>query len=478
MALEPEKTVWNPNRYKATEYVITYDTNGNAQLTQKAADYTGVNYNFSSLPSGNTQTTNTQTANTQTGDKQQQTTAAFGDVKPYWWKTESAEGDGSESNVFNQSNMLKPQKDPNVSGFFKPLGDAIEGNKPNLGTRLRHQFADITGKTDREWDQVDKDMRINQIQTDLSSGKLDYEEEQALRTELSDIQQPPFIKRSFDTITKPFKAVKDIGTKAKKGLMDKIYLPGITAAKAIGKIVKRPNANESFRGIPGLYQAEVDNMKKYGSTGPTAGNPTGDPRKDDAGFNIVSWKGNYNAIGTKSRRSNMLKDATKGMTKGSDDWKEARNVARNKWQEEKDWSDTWEREQKDTDRDRTREEKKEQTRKDKLTSQFASEEGASGGSSKIVCTMMNDFYGFGSFRNKIWMKFHKDLSPEYQKGYHKLFLPLVRIAKKNKLVKKVLEHIAVHSTLDMRQSLRGKKHLLGRIYRRIILPICYWAGKK
>jgi len=96
---------------------------------------------------------------------------------------------------------------------------------------------------------------------------------------------------------------------------------------------------------------------------------------------------------------------------------------------------------------------------------------------KIVCTMMNEFYGFGSFRNKIWMKFHKDLSPEYQKGYHKLFLPLVRIAKTNKVVRKILEHIAVHSTIDMRQATRGKMHLLGRIYRKILLPLCYIVGK-
>ena len=99
------------------------------------------------------------------------------------------------------------------------------------------------------------------------------------------------------------------------------------------------------------------------------------------------------------------------------------------------------------------------------------------GSNKIVCTMMNESYGFGSFRNKIWMKFHKDLSPEYQKGYHKLFLPLVRIAKTNKVVKKILEHIAVHSTIDMRQATRGKMHLLGRIYRKILLPLCYFVGK-
>ena len=106
-------------------------------------------------------------------------------------------------------------------------------------------------------------------------------------------------------------------------------------------------------------------------------------------------------------------------------------------------------------------------------------DGGGGGSSssKIVCTMMNESYGFGSFRNKIWMKFHKDLSPEYQRGYHKLFLPLVKIAKKNMVVKKILEHIAVHSTIDMRQSMRGKTHLLGRIYRKILLPLCYWVGK-
>jgi hypothetical protein len=103
--------------------------------------------------------------------------------------------------------------------------------------------------------------------------------------------------------------------------------------------------------------------------------------------------------------------------------------------------------------------------------------GGNTGGGKIVCTMMNESYGFGSFRNKIWMKFHKDLSPEYQKGYHKLFLPLVKLSKTNKVVKKILEHIAVHSTIDMRQATRGKMHLLGRIYRKILLPLCYIVGK-
>ena len=106
-----------------------------------------------------------------------------------------------------------------------------------------------------------------------------------------------------------------------------------------------------------------------------------------------------------------------------------------------------------------------------------------GGGGKIVCTMMNERYGFGSFRNKIWMKFHKDYSPEYQKGYHRVFLPLVNIAKKeglfNTVVRKILEHMGRHVTADMFQVMRNKKSdKLGRIYRKIFEPICYWLGGK
>ena len=46
------------------------------------------------------------------------------------------------------------------------------------------------------------------------------------------------------------------------------------------------------------------------------------------------------------------------------------------------------------------------------------------------------------------------------------------------LYKKILEHIAVHRTIDIRQQERNKIHLIGRVYRTILEPICYWAGKK
>ena len=66
-------------------------------------------------------------------------------------------------------------------------------------------------------------------------------------------------------------------------------------------------------------------------------------------------------------------------------------------------------------------------------------------------------------------------------GYHKIFLPLVKFAKRkgklNKMVKKTLEHVARHRTLDLKQEMKGKTHILGRVYRKILEPICFIIGK-
>jgi hypothetical protein len=99
--------------------------------------------------------------------------------------------------------------------------------------------------------------------------------------------------------------------------------------------------------------------------------------------------------------------------------------------------------------------------------------------------MMNEqAYGFGSFRNAIWLK-HSENMPNakvYEKGYHTLFLPLVNFAKGegklNKVVRNVLAHIARHRTADIYKQMRGnKRDTLGRIYRAILEPICYVVGK-
>ena len=100
---------------------------------------------------------------------------------------------------------------------------------------------------------------------------------------------------------------------------------------------------------------------------------------------------------------------------------------------------------------------------------------------KIVCTAMNNSYGFGSYRQAIWLSYSKDhLTKEHELGYHTLFLPLVDLAynKNNKFVRKALEHIARHRTADLRASMQNKKRdTLGRVYRSILEPLVYTVGK-
>lgn len=108
------------------------------------------------------------------------------------------------------------------------------------------------------------------------------------------------------------------------------------------------------------------------------------------------------------------------------------------------------------------------------------------GGGKIVCTAMNQAYGFGSFRQAIWLQ-HSATMPNakiIEKGYHRLFLPVVNFAFNakqtwtRKFVRKIAEHIARHRTADLWKEMRGKRRdTLGRIYRAIIEPLCYLAGK-
>lgn len=108
------------------------------------------------------------------------------------------------------------------------------------------------------------------------------------------------------------------------------------------------------------------------------------------------------------------------------------------------------------------------------------------GGSKIVCTAMNNAYGFGSFRQAIWLQHSANMknAKTIEAGYHALFLPVVAYAFNEKrsalrsAVRGVAEHIARHRTADLWKEMRGKKRdTLGRIYRAIIEPICYLVGK-
>jgi len=94
---------------------------------------------------------------------------------------------------------------------------------------------------------------------------------------------------------------------------------------------------------------------------------------------------------------------------------------------------------------------------------------------------MNQAYGFGSYRNRIWLAYAaKNLTKAHEAGYHAMFLPLVDLAyrKDFKVLRAVLESIARHRSTDLRAEMRGlKRDSLGRAYRFVLEPLCYAVGK-
>jgi hypothetical protein len=106
------------------------------------------------------------------------------------------------------------------------------------------------------------------------------------------------------------------------------------------------------------------------------------------------------------------------------------------------------------------------------------------GGGKIVCTAMNDDYGFGSYRNAIWLKYaelnYKD-KPEMEKGYHAIFKPLLKIRKKwyGKPIYAWMKHVARHRSVDLRAEMYGKKRdRIGQAWRFVLEPLCYLVGKR
>jgi hypothetical protein len=96
---------------------------------------------------------------------------------------------------------------------------------------------------------------------------------------------------------------------------------------------------------------------------------------------------------------------------------------------------------------------------------------------------MNEAYGFGSFRQAIWLKHSAGLDPAYQRGYHAMFVPLLRFARggqswPRRLTWRALQHIARHRTADIwLQSKGAKRDTLGMLYRALLEPLCFVVGK-
>ena len=111
--------------------------------------------------------------------------------------------------------------------------------------------------------------------------------------------------------------------------------------------------------------------------------------------------------------------------------------------------------------------------------------GGGGGGDKIICTAMNDMYGLPYRENKVWLKYSSThLTTSHQKGYHKVFLPLVNYGFKagdgwtNKVVRNSLIWIGKNRTSDIQNEVAGKKrNVLHKTLRAIAEPTLALIGK-
>ena len=127
-------------------------------------------------------------------------------------------------------------------------------------------------------------------------------------------------------------------------------------------------------------------------------------------------------------------------------------------------------------------EKKEKSQNPNLRAGAGSEGGSKGGGKSIVCTAMYQTTGLQDWAKamKIWYIYQKKyLTIQHQEGYHKLFKPFVKGMHKSNTIKAIGAHFAKHRTQHLKHVMfNSKPSLLGKIYNKILEPICYWAGRK
>ena len=115
-------------------------------------------------------------------------------------------------------------------------------------------------------------------------------------------------------------------------------------------------------------------------------------------------------------------------------------------------------------------------------------DGGGGGGGKIICTALNDMYGFGSYRNRIWLEYDKKIGSKLpgadllEMGYHKLFMPLAKAMPNHPLMAKILRRIVTVRSARCRNELRGQPITLEQKFYKVLFEapckVAGWLVKK
>ena len=206
--------------------------------------------------------------------------------------------------------------------------------------------------------------------------------------------------------------------------------------------------------------------KKYFNVrddGRIAGNPTTDLY---AGFNRTSAFGNLERAGEKRIETREKTIERKGYGPGNKFYDDTQNM--------KDQQDDY----------KSSKSKATASRAAPGSFRAAQEEGTGSSgtdSGKIVCTAMYKTTGLEEWKKhiRVWQIFErKYLTPYHEKGYHILFKPFVKGMHKSNIIKALGAHVAKHRTQDLKYIMfNSKPSWIGRIYRKILEPICYLVGR-
>ena len=273
----------------------------------------------------------------------------------------------------------------------------------------------------------------------------------------------------------------DAGTKARADIKPKesALKTVSTSLKSAFKNIKTPMMMvlETIGTPRNETEAAVNFNKRYFTDrgdGRIGGNPATDLF---AGMNRVSAFGNLNQAGAKriARREKTIatKDVSDKFKRDTEEMKKQLNDYR---------------EGRAKDRDKRMGNTKTQvtgfgkTGLGRDTSQGGGDTGQDSSGKSIVCTAMYQTTGLQDWAKamKIWYIYQKKyLTIQHQEGYHKLFKPFVKAMHKSNIIKAIGAHFAKHRTQHLKYVMfNSKPSLLGKIYNKILEPLCYWAGKK
>ena len=296
-------------------------------------------------------------------------------------------------------------------------------------------------------------------EADFASGTLGVSTREAKEADFASGKVPPPKRSALETISTSLRTTGD-------SILSKIKTPMMMALD----VIATPR-NET--------EAAVDFNQKYFNVrddGRIAGNPSTDLF---AGMNRVSAFGNLNQAGAKRINTREKTIAKKGYKPGDKFYDDTQNMK----EQLNDY-----REGKAQDRDERMGNTKTnvtgfgKTGLGRDTDYMGQGGGSSsGGGKSIVCTAMYQTTGLEDWKKamKIWYIYQKKyLTIQHQEGYHKLFKPFVKGMHKNNLIKMIGAHVAKHRTQHLKHVMfNSKPSLLGKVYNKILEPICYWVGK-